>query len=550
MGKFEIYSLILCLIVFVLLVCVFSYMLCIIFKQNIIEIKFGLEDEKILEEFNTTENKKQNNVLKVFDTIFNVSIVLVFCALFISSIFINCTENIYFDNVATYKVVLTSSMEEKHENNTYLHMNNLNNQISAFDLILIYKIPKEEDLKLYDIVVYEVDGIMVVHRIVGIEEPNQYHPNERHFQLQGDAVGSPDRFPVLYSQMKGIYKGEKIPFIGSFIVFMQSPAGWLCILLVVAAIIVAPILDKKLLNARRKRYEILVNSQENATNEIAEKNEVVSESINNNSETNESIFDKFKSSKTFYEKLEIVSEQMRNRYFSIVDTLSRIEGIRIIKGKKQHVYKYKSICIARLYFKGKTLNVCLNLNPKDYEDSKYIYIDLSEKKKFKNYPMCLKQTSQRQTHWTCDLIMQLTSKYDLTILENPNNVILEVSRFEHLQQFINRKTFEEKLNELPIAKARFDILNELLLSIKNIRVIKSKYKYTYKIKNNFVAIVTIKGKTLNVYLNLNPNDYLNSKYIFTDVSYIKRYFNCPMRIKVSSDRQVKRVTELIGKIEK
>ena len=80
---------------------------------------------------------------------------------------------------------------------------------------LCLALPKEEDLKLYDIVVYKQDDIYVVHRIVGIEEPNEKHPNERYFLLQGDAVDSPDRFPVKYSQMQGIYTDEKIPFVGS-----------------------------------------------------------------------------------------------------------------------------------------------------------------------------------------------------------------------------------------------------------------------------------------------------------------------------------------------
>ena len=88
MGKFEIYSLILCLIVFVILVSVFTFMLSIIFKQSMIQIKAGLEDESILKEFNDSSNKKPNKVLKVLETVFNVAVLIVFCALFISSIFI------------------------------------------------------------------------------------------------------------------------------------------------------------------------------------------------------------------------------------------------------------------------------------------------------------------------------------------------------------------------------------------------------------------------------------------------------------------------------
>ena len=243
-----------------MLVSLFSYMLTILIKQTLKHINAGLEDENLIKEF--TNAKKPNKFSKWVNGILNVLLCLIFGAIFVSTLYISCTQDTYFENMPTYRVVITSSMEEKHEDNKYLIENNLNNQISAFDLIKTYKIPDEEDLKLYDIVVYEVDGILVVHRIVGIEEPNQYHPNERHFLLQGDAVGKPDRFPVKYSQMKGIYKNQKIPFIGSFVLFMKSPVGWLCILLVAGSIILTPILEKKLLNARKNRYLLLTQQEE------------------------------------------------------------------------------------------------------------------------------------------------------------------------------------------------------------------------------------------------------------------------------------------------
>ena len=124
-------------------------------------------------------------------------------------------------------------------------------------MLLTYEVPPEEALELYDIVVYEVEGKMVLHRIIGIEEPNLNHPNERYFLCQGDALERPDRFPVLYSQIHGIYRGEKIPFVGSFILFMQSPAGWLYILLVIFALVATPIVERKLLEEQQKRLALM-----------------------------------------------------------------------------------------------------------------------------------------------------------------------------------------------------------------------------------------------------------------------------------------------------
>ena len=559
MTKFEIYSLILCLIVLVILVSVFSYMLTIMIKQSLKQIKAGLEDEEIISKFNSDTSKKHSKLSKTFNAILTVLLCAFFGVIFVSSLYINCTQNTFFDNFPTYRVVLTSSMESKNENNTYLLENNLDNQISAFDLIATYKIPNEEDLKLYDIVVYEVDGILVVHRIVGIEEPNKYHPNERHFLLQGDAVGSPDRFPVLYSQMKGIYKNEKIPFVGSFVLFLQSPAGWLCMLLIFASFIATPILEKKLLDAQKARFLLLSQAQEVATtNEPSDSEHTVSqENVDSSEQAPSSKFGSFSPTKTFDEKLAIVNEQMQNRYYKVVNTLMRIEGVKVVAGKTQLSYKRKNICIARLFFRGKTLNVCLGLNAKEYENSKYVFTDLSENAKHKNYPMRIKLSSERQTRWACELIEELAKKNGLVLSTEPlialpiEPIIApyeQISPFAHLNGAKNKKSFFERLSELPIAKERFDAINSFLCSTNLVRVITGKHNLTYKIKNSPIAKLTIKGKTLNAYLGLNPKDFEKTKYIFVDVSHIKKYSNYPMRIKVSSTRQVRWLKELLQKI--
>ena len=57
--------------------------------------------------------------------------------------------------------------------------------------------------------------------------------------------------------MQGIYEGERVPFAGSFVMFMQSPAGWLCILLVVFAVFVTPAIEKKILAEYEKRLAVL-----------------------------------------------------------------------------------------------------------------------------------------------------------------------------------------------------------------------------------------------------------------------------------------------------
>ena len=262
MTNYEIYTFILCLIVFVLLTGLSVFCIALIFKMQSKLIRLGAEDDKIISEYEKSKLKKQSKLGKALDYALTIIMVAIFVFVFSGSIYINCTQEVYFDSVPTYRVVQTGSMAKKHSKNTYLTENQLNDQIQTFDLILTYKLPKEEELKLYDIVVYEVDEILIVHRIVGIEEPNERHPNERWFLLQGDAVESADRFPVKYEQMKGIYRGEKVPFIGSFVLFMQSPAGWLCMLLVAGAVIISPIVDGKLNKLKKERIVLLVPETE------------------------------------------------------------------------------------------------------------------------------------------------------------------------------------------------------------------------------------------------------------------------------------------------
>lgn len=251
MSEFDWYVFFLCLIVFILLTVTFSYLIAFIVKLTIRLIRTGVEDESIISDF-INRNKKKSSA-KSLDCIVSSILCVVLLGAFVFSLVVNLQEKTYFANMPTLKVVTSSSMATRYENNTYLFENDLTNQVKVYDLLLTYKAPSEKDLELYDIIVYEVDGKMVLHRIVGIEEANDVHPNDRYFLCQGDALERADRFPVRYSQIRGIYRGERIPFVGSFVLFMQSFAGWLSILLVVFTMIATPIVERKILVEQKKR---------------------------------------------------------------------------------------------------------------------------------------------------------------------------------------------------------------------------------------------------------------------------------------------------------
>ena len=106
------------------------------------------------------------------------------------------------------------------------------------------------------------------------------------------------------------------------------------------------------------------------------------------------------------------TDTIKGWYESVSDTLSRIADAKVIESKKQRTYKTGNIPVARLNFRGKTLNAYLGLNPEEYKDTKYIYTDMSEVKAHQNYPMRVKATSDRQVKWTKELIAQILEKGD------------------------------------------------------------------------------------------------------------------------------------------
>ena len=255
MTGYELYVFILCFIVFTLFTVLFSVMIGMITKMKLRMLRHGLEDDAIHTEYR--KGKRAGCLSTLVGKAFSLVVCIAFFLTFAFSVYMNATESKLPNGVPSLKVVKSSSMSYKHANNTYLAENGLDDQLQTFDIIVTRHLPPEEELELYDIVVYKQDNINIVHRIVGIEEPNQAHPDERHFLLQGDAVETPDRFPVRYNQMLGIYEGERIPYVGSFVVFLQSPAGWLCILLVLAAMIATPIVERNVYLEINQRLQIM-----------------------------------------------------------------------------------------------------------------------------------------------------------------------------------------------------------------------------------------------------------------------------------------------------
>ena len=628
MTGYEIYSLILCFMLLLFFVVVFGILLTLVVKGELKAIAFGQKDKEITTEYNKSK-KPKNKVWAVVSNVLSILIFVVVLCAFVASMCINsnCTDT----KTTTLKVVKSNSMSFKNEKNTYLFENNLNDQFDAFDMVVVEALPDEADLQVYDVVVYELQGQLVVHRIIAIEEPNSSHPNERHFLLRGDANAVSDIYPVKYSQMLGIYRGVHIPFVGSIVLFLQSPVGYACLFLVIVCMFVGPAVDKKIAKQKTARLVTIgvigkpqegksTDAQEDNTQtcdvvatqtcdkqvEIVEKIEqtepAIEQVVEEQTETIEQIetdspaFASFGESKTFSEKLEGADQTLAGRYQQIAQMLCRIEKIKANRSKSKESYRKGRKTVAKLAIRGKTLNVYLALDPKQFEDTKYNYKDVSDKKSYATCPMRLKMTSDRQVKWAKELITILAEQNGWKLVEDQVVEIVEVieqtvepqvevettetveqeqpaeqiaetveeqteitetaEKTESVEQietnspafasFGTSKTFSEKLESADeILAGRYKQIAQMLGRIEKIKANRSKNKESYRKGRKTVAKLAIRGKTLNVYLALDPKEFEDTKYNYQDVSDKKSYATCPMRLKMTSDRQVKWAKELI-----
>ena len=73
----------------------------------------------------------------------------------------------------------------------------------------------------------------------------------------------------------------------------------------------------------------------------------------------------------------------------------------------------------------------------------------------------------------------------------------------------------------------------------------SKKRESYRFGRVCVARMTIRGKTLKLYLALNAKDYEDTKYKVEDASDVKSFADTPLVIKIKNPRRLKYALELI-----
>ena len=106
---------------------------------------------------------------------------------------------------------------------------------------------------------------------------------------------------------------------------------------------------------------------------------------------------------------------MQDFYTDIKNAFSELTGVKTRLSRHCENFRYHAERIAKLNVGGKTLTLYLALDPSAYEDSKYRYEDVSDRKTYTETPMKIRITSKRMVKYCKELLADLAAKFSITI---------------------------------------------------------------------------------------------------------------------------------------
>ncbi|MCD8286708.1 MAG: hypothetical protein LUD50_05735, partial [Clostridia bacterium] len=107
---------------------------------------------------------------------------------------------------------------------------------------------------------------------------------------------------------------------------------------------------------------------------------------------------------SFLAKVIQAPDETRERYAEIVNSFQSFKGTNTRVSWKQCALLYGRERVGLLLFRGKTLSICLALDPKEFEGTKYRGKNMSERKKYSKTPLMIGVTSGRKLLYSKHLI--------------------------------------------------------------------------------------------------------------------------------------------------
>lgn len=227
-------------------------------KSLIKETREGKNDIELIDEAvydNLAHIKNRRKIIKTIKSIGFYGLMIIIIPFFVIALVTKFSNNItVFDKGII--VVATGSMSEIHDDNQYLIDEGKTDQFDAYEIIVLEKVESNDELNTYDVISYidKKTGKNIIHRIVGkITKPD----GTIEYVTRGDANNSDDSYRPTLEDIVGKYTGTHIPFVGSFVLFMQSSIGMITVFSLLYCLIMMEYFSKKIDKAQNDRLAIL-----------------------------------------------------------------------------------------------------------------------------------------------------------------------------------------------------------------------------------------------------------------------------------------------------
>ena len=221
------------------------------------EYKSGKKDVELIDEAiydNLAHVKKRREIIKTIKSIGFYGLMIIIIPIFVFSLLNKFSGNISMIGDKGILVVASGSMSQKNEANHYIITEDLNDQFDTYDTIVIEKVKYASDVNTYDVIAFTNDeGKIVIHRVIDRLVIN----GELRFETRGDSNNASDKYKPCMDDIKGKYIGVKVPVIGMFVLFMQSPIGIITVFGLLYCLITTDRLNEKLFKQQQKRLDKL-----------------------------------------------------------------------------------------------------------------------------------------------------------------------------------------------------------------------------------------------------------------------------------------------------
>ena len=260
MESFEIIALLVTGVGVVSFATIFTILYLSYANSSVSEYRAGQRDVELIEETiynNINSTKRHRRLIRRLKQISFYVAIAILIPFLILSLYTKVSLGVAMIGGRGVIVVASGSMSEKNPQNPNLAaITPYDNQFDTYDLIVLERVDRPSELKLYDVIAFTNDeGDNIIHRIVGTEG---YGENLRYITC-GDANNANDKYKPAFEDVIGRYTEERVPVIGVFVMFLKSYSGIITLAAVIYCLVMIEYLGDKIYKAQGARLTVLQN---------------------------------------------------------------------------------------------------------------------------------------------------------------------------------------------------------------------------------------------------------------------------------------------------